>query len=128
MRVCPVREEEQDSTVADLAERVFLYKVGRAQIPCHLFLVWQSHKALPEGPTLVQFQTEDSWTGKFGQPEPCDGEEESVVDVVGELGVQVDVEAAGHTVLALAPGKSSFGEGTAKVQTVKSKSEQTWKK
>ena len=48
---------------------------------------------------------------KLGQPEPCDGGEESVVDVVGELGVQVDVEAAGHTVLALAPGKSALVMG-----------------
>ena len=36
---------------------------------------------------------------EFGQPEPCDGEEEGVV---GDLGAQVGVEAAGHTGLALA--------------------------
>ena len=53
MRVCPVREEEQDSTVADLAELVFLYKVGRTQILYHLSFLRQTHKALPEGPTLV---------------------------------------------------------------------------
>ena len=40
---------------------------------------------------------------EFGQPEPCDGEEEGVVGVVDELGVQVDEEAAGHTGLALKP-------------------------
>ena len=33
----------------------------------------------------------------LGQTKPCDGEEEGGVVVVGELGVQVDVEAAGHT-------------------------------
>ena len=31
------------------------------------------------------------------QPKPCDGGEEGVVVVVGDLDVQVDVEAAGHT-------------------------------
>ena len=31
------------------------------------------------------------------QPKPCDGGEEGVVVVVGDHGVQVDVEAARHT-------------------------------
>ena len=48
----------------------------------------------------------------------CDVGEESVVVVLIDLAVQVDVEAAGHTGLALAPGKSSFGEMTAKVQVI----------
>ena len=49
------------------------------------------------------------------QPKPCDGGEEGVVVVVGDLGVQVDVEAARHTGHSHSHlGISCFGEDTAK--------------
>ena len=69
-------------------------------------------RALPEGPALLKISDWKTAEVKLGQPEPCDGGEEGVVVVGGELGVQVDEEAAGHTGLALLePEGRSFGEG-----------------
>ena len=72
-------------------------------------------KRYPEG-----LLCEDYWaaTAKLalGQTKPCDGGEGGVVVVVGELGVQVGEEAAGHTGHSHLE-VSCFGDWTAKVQT-----------
>ena len=64
-------------------------------------------------PAGLLCETNEEATAKptLGQPEPSDGGEVVVAVDVGDLGVQVDEEAADHTGLALEPEDRSFGEG-----------------
>ena len=78
-------------------------------------------KRYPEGPLCEDCEAATVKLA-LGQTKPCDGEEEGGVVVVGDHGEQVDVEEAGHAVLALAPVVEALVRGQPKQLITREKS------